>query len=414
MGCTLIACLAAAAWASSAFGQVQYWVDLDGGDIEDQTSMFNLESGESITLGLFIDEIPPGPDVFGCDFCIAGYQVQFPNVMTPVGPAVPPEGVVNGADSHPNGLTNIPGGCAFPDCFTLAPVMGDDYYRIVSYFNSPPSVPVTGPTYIGGIRIDVGDAPDGIYTLQMDAPFSFIEVDHAKILWPWAWTPLTIIVGPSRPFIIHESGEAASTAPCSGHIDPLWESSNGTDHNQGLTSADILFSEPVFGDDSGGVLTVANFTLTDCDGEAGPTVIGVEAIDGNAAHIRVYWDGFPALGKWTTIKADVWSATGLPIVDAGDLGSLNEPDRVDFAVLPGDVDNNGVVQALDLLRMRQRLLNGCTVACPDCGGRDEFYFDIGRSGSIDALDLLRWRQLWFGAGSALMAWEDATLSCDRP
>lgn len=78
MGCTLIACLAAAAWASSAFGQVQYWVDLDGGDIEDQTSMFNLESGESITLGLFIDEIPPGPDVFGCDFCIAGYQVQFP------------------------------------------------------------------------------------------------------------------------------------------------------------------------------------------------------------------------------------------------------------------------------------------------------------------------------------------------
>ena len=48
--------------------------------------------------------------------------------------------------------------------------------------------------------------------------------------------------------------------------------------------------------------------------------------------------------------------SGIPIDNRGDLGpGMNESDRVDIGFLPDDIDQNGIVQPLDLLRFRQLL-----------------------------------------------------------
>ncbi len=282
------------------------------------------------------------------------------------------------------------------------------------------AVLVTDQVYFANFSVEVSEDASGVFT------FDFIDIGTGSVLTtptlppgPIPFDALSAVIHtgppPPPPFIVHEDAEDAATAPCSGYVDPRRESTNGTDVNQGLMSADILFSEAVFGDDSGNPVTTANFTLTDCDGAAGPAVTEVAMIGGDPAYIRVSWDGVLALQKWTTLQATVWNDAGIPILNQGDLGEdVNEPDRLDFANLPADIDQNERVQPLDLLRMRQRLLGSCSPACPDCGGRDEFYFDIDRNGNVQALDLLRWRQLWFGSSIATQVWQGAQTTCDRP
>ncbi len=218
------------------------------------------------------------------------------------------------------------------------------------------------------------------------------------------------------PVIVHgegEPGDSLFTAPCSGYIDPRRESTNGIDHNLGVDSVRILFNVDVFGDDMGGAVTSANFTIMSTGGTA-PTAGSVTMLAGNYVELSLV--GLPPLQEWTTIVADVYNSAGVQIDHSGgNMGEdVAEPDRVDFAALPADIDQNGRVQPLDLLRMRQRLVNSCTSACPDCGGRDEFYFDIDRNGNVLVLDLLRWRQLWFGSSGASMAWQGEQLNSDQP
>ncbi len=221
---------------------------------------------------------------------------------------------------------------------------------------------------------------------------------------------------PAAPVIVHGVGEpsgAPFTAPCTGYIDPRRESSGGGIHNLGMDSVRILFNTAVFGDAAGGALTPANFTVTTTGGTA-PTVSGVTMLGPD--YVELSLAGLPPLQEWTTIVADVYNSDGVQIDhSAGNLGEdVAEVDRVDYGVLPCDTDNRGSVQALDFLRMRQLLSGTCSAACPDCGGRDEFYFDIDRNGNIQALDLLRFRQMFLGGGAALQVWQGATLNNDQP
>jgi hypothetical protein len=230
------------------------------------------------------------------------------------------------------------------------------------------------------------------------------------------WTPAPECAAPA-PAIVHSTGqpseEEPSTVPCTGYVDPRLESNDGSTVNLGLTQAGILFNTEVYGNSSQGPITVANFTLAESGGASPPTVLSANPISGNQRHVLVQWNRPITLGEWTTLRASVWNCAGQLIANSGDLG-VPEVDRIDFAFLPADIDGNGRVQALDLLRMRQRLANTCTSACPDCGGRDEFYFDIDRNGSVAALDLLRWRQLWFGTGTATQVWQSEELSTLSP
>jgi hypothetical protein len=220
---------------------------------------------------------------------------------------------------------------------------------------------------------------------------------------------------PPAPMIVHGEGEPGGdpfTAPCSGYIDPRRESTNGAAVNLGMTSIRILFNTSVFGDASGGAVTAGNFSVATTGGTP-QTVSGVTMLGPD--YVEVSLDGFPPLQEWTTIVADVYNSAGVQIDHSGgNMGSSDEPDRVDFAYLPGNIDQNNSVQPLDLLRMRQRLLDSCPATCPDCGGQDDFYFDIDRNGIIQALDLLRWRQLWFGTSPSTQVWQSESLNNPRP
>ncbi len=218
------------------------------------------------------------------------------------------------------------------------------------------------------------------------------------------------------PKIVHEISPDPGTNPCTGYIDPRQESTNGVDLNRGLRSANILFNVPVFGTPAGGPVTPANFMMRECSGGPAPNVTNVMTIGGNPSHLRVIWSRPITLQEYTTLRANVWNASGIQILNLGDLGPGNsEPDRVDYGFLPDDIDQNGRVQPLDLLRMRQKLLGSCppSPTCPDCGG-EELYFDIDRGGTIQALDLLRWRQEWFGTGNATQPWAGIQLNCPQP
>jgi hypothetical protein len=202
------------------------------------------------------------------------------------------------------------------------------------------------------------------------------------------------------PFIVHDQ---ASTWPFSGYIDPRMESSNGVDADLGVTSLSVLFSEPIR-DAKGGGLTVDSFEIVS-EGDTVATVAGVDDRDNPLIVVSLAAPIAP--GEWVTLVAHVEDLAGNPILSNGNAGpDVDEPDRIDVAALPCDVDQNGTVQAFDLLRFRQ--INSGTFVVEV--GQPEDYIDVDRNGSIQAIDLLRFRQLWFGTGNSTLPWHGESLS----
>lgn len=208
------------------------------------------------------------------------------------------------------------------------------------------------------------------------------------------------------PFVVHDGG--TTTAPFSGYVDPRSESDDGVTPNLGLDSVIIRFSEPVTAVGGGG-LTPASFVVTGTGSEH-PVVTGVDAAKNPV--IALSLSGRIPLQEWTTIAAVVEDLSGNAIESAGNQGpGANEPDRVDVAFLPGDIDQSGVVNPLDLLRFKQ-LVNG--LVSPDEGGVADF-IDLDRSGTINPLDLLRFKQLINGVSPpSTRAWAGESLNHPRP
>ncbi len=217
-----------------------------------------------------------------------------------------------------------------------------------------------------------------------------------------------------EPFMIHgepvtgDNEPPEETEPHTGYIDPRSESTTGDNVDLGVTVTEVVFSQPVFGDTLGGPLRTTNFIVTQTGGGEAPEVIEVERTSPKTVRLTLSKPLVP--GEWTTIQSEVFSGFGTQILNQGNLGSENEPDRVDIASLPGDIDQNGIVQPLDLLRFRQGL-NGTWT--PEFGSL-ELYLDIDSNGEIQAVDLLRFRQLFQGSGNATQAWLGESLAEPRP
>ncbi len=200
------------------------------------------------------------------------------------------------------------------------------------------------------------------------------------------------------PMIVHDGG--VTTSPFSGYIDPRQESSDGVNFDLGIQEISILFSEPVRDVASGpsGELTVNAFSIATGAGEM--MVVSVDASENPLVRLGLSFPLFT--GGWTTVVADVEDMSGNRIDHLGDLGpNTDEPDRIDIGYLPGDVDQSGGVQALDLLRFRQALSG---VFVPEVGSMLD-YFDTDRNGTVQALDFLRFRQLLLGSGNATQVWQ---------
>lgn len=209
------------------------------------------------------------------------------------------------------------------------------------------------------------------------------------------------------PFVLHGNGLKGETRPFTGYTDPRSESSNGLTFDRGLREITIVFSEVVRG--MGGTpLSPASFEVTTTGGPV-PNIATVDASDNPT--IRITLTTSPPVREWTTVRADVEDLCGNAIINKGNQGvGASEPDRVDFLFLPGDIDQNGGVQPLDLLRFRQIILG--SFSPPQ--GLDVDYIDTDRSGTVNPIDLLRFRQLLSGVAPATTDWLGQTANQSQP
>ncbi len=229
----------------------------------------------------------------------------------------------------------------------------------------------------------------------------------------------SIQCGSTGPTIVHANAGATATAPCSGYIDPRRESTNGVDLNQGLSQITLVFDKEVR-DREGTDLTAAAFTVRNTGAAVPPNVQSISASLIEDKHVvTVTLDRIITLQEWTTVEADVEDFCGNPIQSfgagsAGDLGpESDEPDRVDIAFLPANVNQGDDVDPFDVLAFRQFTTNG-TFPDPACSNDPLDYFDIDRSGGVDPFDVLALRRIIQGVSPATRAWSGEELNNPRP
>ena len=217
------------------------------------------------------------------------------------------------------------------------------------------------------------------------------------------------------PEIVHAEALPGETTPCTGYIDPRLESDNGVDVNKGLTEVVFVFTEPVQ-KVGGGTLDAANFTVTQTGAGTPPTVTGVSTTDDITFTLTL--SGLPTLQEWTKITAvsveDVVAAScsANPLRSVGDQGpGVPEPDRIDIAFLPGDMNQDGQVASQDLIDLRDYLTaDSFHNACDD-----GLYFDTDRDGVYpEPQDLIRFRQSLSGEAPATGSWDGASVNNVQP
>lgn len=299
--------------------------------------------------------------------------------------------------THPAGATLTPG----ETFFVFVTARGSPTYQ---WFKN--NLPIAGETGFS-FRIpavDCGDA--GSYRCELENACSAITTEPAQLFID------AVCIDETPPFIVHGDGLPGGTRPHSGYIDPRMESTDGISHDLGITQIAIQFSEPVedVGEPGGG-LTPAAFTTRHSGGSECPQVVEVDT--SNMPLVVVTLCGRIPLSEWTTIQATVQDLASTPnvIIDLGDQGvGIDEGDRLDIAALPCDVDQNGLVQPIDLLRFRQ-ITSGVFAHSQ---GTTQDYVDMDRQGTVAPIDLLRFRQLFSGTGQSLNVWSGAELSNHRP
>lgn len=312
---------------------------------------------------------------------------------------------------------NLP---TFPDFFgNMPPIHGvgvgaDQAYNLETLWTGSAPVGVLDDFYyhyVASLVLQISPDAAGTFAVSLvsetccDIPFSFVRNQNGQpFVQPTNCFGAWVHVLPSfAPSIVHGTDERARTSPCSGYLDPRIESTNGVEVNRGLDRVRLEFNEPIYAL-GGGDVGADSFVVTHTAPQPPPTVASVVDLDGDRTYFEVRLSRFVSLQHWTTVRAAVQNADGVPIDDFGDLGgNALERDRVDVGALPGDVDQGGVVTAIDLLRFRQALLGFC-VSCPHCGGM-EWYFDTDRNGvAFQPLDLIRLRQILLGVPPATRSW----------
>lgn len=315
--------------------------------------------------------------------------------------------VSNGAE-----LTEIPPVAILtqPSGATLTP--GESFFAFVTAAGIPTyqwfknNLPIAGETGFSFRIPQVVCSDAGSYHCELENACSAMSTETVELIID------AECVDQTPPYIVHGNGLIGGTRPHSGYIDPRMESTDGSTHDLGITRIAFLFSEPVedVGDPGGG-LTPAAFTIRHSGGGDCPQVVEVDTSNMPLV-IATLCRRIP-LNEWTTILVTVQDLAPIPnvIVNLGDLGlGVDENDRLDLAALPCDVDQNGRVQPLDLLRFRQ-IISG-VFAHPR--GIAEDYVDMDRQGTVAPIDLLRFRQLYSGTGQSIRAWSGAELLSNRP
>jgi hypothetical protein len=209
--------------------------------------------------------------------------------------------------------------------------------------------------------------------------------------------------------LLHDTGQLGTSRPHTGYIDPRLESADGISASLGLRQVTLVFSEPVRAP-GGGALDASSFEVRVTGEGKPPSVAQVDASQ-NPRVVLTFGVPIP-LQEWTTVIARVENLQGTPIYDAGDLGpGVGEPDRVDIAFLPGDIDQDGVVTEREDRLAWQHLLAG--IALPSRGLKADS-LDTDRNGRIQPVDLLRFRRVRAGVPPATRRWLGTSLHHPQP
>jgi Metallo-peptidase family M12/Dockerin type I domain len=289
--------------------------------------------------------------------------------------------------------------------------LGASYTDFVTASNNPDfqwfhngiAVPDATSFFIFIPEVTCADA--GAYYCEMTNDCSVVTSDTVELVVD----DDTCLNDTTPPTILHATGAPLQTSPFSGYIDPRRESSDGFTLNQGIQEITIIFSEPVSNIGLGGGLTADGFSLSETGGGDPPNIASIDAT--GLPVVKIFLDRPITLQEWTTIRASVQDFAENPIEDGGDLGAgVLESDRIDIGFLPGDVDQNGFVNPLDLFRFRQ-YVNG--VATPDIGTLIDF-IDTDRNGAVSPIDLFAYRQLIAGTGNATASWSAKSMNNTQP
>ena len=249
-------------------------------------------------------------------------------------------------------------------------------------------------------RFDANSAPeDGNVSIGLFKPGTPNSMS-AEALVPSAVGPVLVHGIADDSFSNHAFG---------GYIDSRAESTDGVNIDLGLNELTLVFTEEVFSP-SGGAVTAADFEVSETGGAAAPTVVNVDAFSNPVITLTLSRN--ITIREWTTILADVVNADDTPILNLGNQGDgVDEPDRIDIGFLPGDVNQSGSVNPVDLFQFRQ-IIND--IATLDRGLREDFA-DMDRDGDVDPQDLFRLRQLINGVTPpATQPWATVEMNSARP
>ncbi len=249
-------------------------------------------------------------------------------------------------------------------------------------------------------RFDANSAPEvGDVTIGMFKPGVPSGMSTGALV-PSAVGPVLVHGETDRSFRSHSFG---------GYVDSRAESTDGENIDLGLNEISLVFSEEVFSSD-GGSVTAADFDVSETGGAGAPTVTNVDASDNPVITLTLSRN--ITIREWTTILADVVNGDNSPILNLGNQGDgADEPDRIDIAYLPGDVNQSGNVNPVDLFQFRQ-IVND--IATLDRGVKEDFA-DMDRNGEVNPLDLFRMRQLINGVTPpATQSWANTSLNSARP
>ncbi len=178
--------------------------------------------------------------------------------------------------------------------------------------------------------------------------------------------------------------------PFDGYIDPRRESTDGTALDLGIDHLTIAFDEPIF-NVGGAPLDLSAFDLA-VTGGVNPGILSIDASANPTIEIEL--GGVLPVQQFATITADVEDTEG------------NAASRtVTYGFLPADVNQDGTVNPLDVLRFKQ-IVNGLLTPTE---GPVELFVDIDRSGTVSPLDLLVFKQLINGVANATQPWAGQSL-----
>lgn len=277
-----------------------------------------------------------------------------------------------------------------------------------------------GAKYIGEFSVAVSADAAGSHTFPLIGGSDIVDVDSGPI--PVFLRDLVLRADGDPPTIKHGDFETTRTQPCTGFIDPRFDSNNGVDANLGLVNRSnqpdvveltIEFSEAVFSM-GGGEVGPGDFEVTETGSANPPTVINVEDVLGDDTVFTLGLSRSITVQEWTTIRALVQNVGGLAIENNGNMGpGVAEPDRVDIGFLPGDINQGGSTSPFDLIRAKQKILGTCGNNCPECSGIPAGY-DVNRNGNFSTIDLVFLKQIFLNSGNTTQSWNGKFMNNTQP